>query len=407
MPTLAPRIARDRVTLVVGGAYVLIGAANAAIGPVSDQLRSSLRLSGAVTGLHGALFGWFLLACGLLSTRIIRVVGVATLLRVAAAAMGIGLVVLACGRHVAVTIVGALIVGLGGAVLVLAAPQIVSAHHGPARRGAAFTLVTGLSQIGSIGAPLVLAVSLRAHWGWRWPVGAIGAAGGALVAWGAVRTELPHHLTDGPAPHTSALAHLRRPLVRARWLVLTLGISVEFAVLFWASASVRELAGASAAAGAVGVGLFAGGMGVGRMVGTRVLPRVADVHVLRTSFGVAAVGAVFLRVGPGVGVRLVALAAIGLGLSLVYPVAFSRLYGAGVPDADAGAVGALASGTAVTFSPLALGALTDASSLGWALWIVPAMALAGLLAAGASRRGAAQDTSPGSGPAVVYKNGRR
>jgi hypothetical protein len=42
------------VTAVVGGAYVLIGASNASLGPVGDELRTSLRLSGAVTGLHGA-----------------------------------------------------------------------------------------------------------------------------------------------------------------------------------------------------------------------------------------------------------------------------------------------------------------------------------------------------------------
>lgn len=119
---------------------------------------------------------------------------------------------------------------------------------------------------------------------------------------------------------------------------------------------------------------------VGRMVGPRLLPRAAEATVLRVSFTVAAVGAVLLRVGPGLVVRLGALAVAGLGLALVYPVAFSRLYGVGVPEADVGAVGALASGTAVTLSPLALGALADASSLGRALLIVPAMALVGLVA---------------------------
>lgn len=392
MSTVAPSLARDRVTTVVGGAYVLIGAANASLGPVSDQLRSSLHLSGAVTGLHGAMFGWFLLACGLLSAWILRVADVAVLLRAAIVAIGVGLAVMASGHHVVVTMAGAVIVGLGGAVMVLVAPQIISAHHGPESRGAAFTHINGLSQIGSIGAPLLLALTLHQSWGWRWPMAAIGLVGGALVLTGALRTDLPHHVvevdaaapvgtTGSDGPRRSAIAHLRRlPVARLRWLVLTLGISVEFATLFWASASVQELAGASSSAGAVGVGLFAGGMVVGRMVGPRLLPRAAEATVLRVSFTVAAVGAVLLRVGPGLVVRLGALAVAGLGLALVYPVAFSRLYGVGVPEADVGAVGALASGTAVTLSPLALGALADASSLGRALLIVPAMALVGLVA---------------------------
>jgi fucose permease len=327
------------------------------------------------------MFGWFLLACGLLSAWIVRVADVAVLLRAAIAAIGVGLAVMASGHHVAVTMAGAVIVGLGGAVMVLVSPQIISAHHGPESRAAAFTYINGLSQIGSIGAPLLLALTLHQSWGWRWPMAAIGLVGGAVVLAAAVRTDLPHHVEGAAGPRTGALTHLRRlPAARLRWLVLTLGISVEFATLFWASASVQELAGASSSAGAVGVGLFAGGMVVGRMLGPRLVTRVADVTVLRASFTVAAVGAVFLRVGPGVVVRLAALAVAGLGLALVYPVAFSRLYGVGVPEADVGAVGALASGTAVTFSPLALGALADASSLGWALLIVPAMAVVGLVA---------------------------
>ena len=326
---VAPRLARDRVTMVVGGAYILIGAASGAMGPVTDQLRTSLRLSGAVTGLHGALFGWFLLACGLLSVSILRVADVAALLRVAIAAISIGLIVLACGHHVAVTIAGAMLVGIGGALMVLVSPQILSTHHGPDRRSAAFTLVNGLSQLGSIGAPLVLALALHVGWGWRWPLAAIGVAAGTIFGWAALRTDLPHHVAERDAPRVKALTYLRsRPEVRLRWFVLTLGISVEFATLFWASASVQELAGASSA-GAVGVGLFAGGMAAGRMASARVTRRVADVTLLRVSFAVAVLGGIVLRVGPGVVVRLVALAVTGLGLALVYPVAFSRLYGAG------------------------------------------------------------------------------
>jgi hypothetical protein len=86
-------------------------------------------------------------------------------------------------------------------------------------------------------------------------------------------------------------------------------------------------------------------------------------------------------------VRLAALAAMGAGLALVYPVAFARLYGVGVADADVGAIGALASGSAVTFSPLALGALADATSLRWALLVLPALVAAALAAVVVSARG--------------------
>jgi fucose permease len=183
-----------------------------------------------------------------------------------------------------------------------------------------------------------------------------------------------------------ALLRRHRP-VRVRWLALALGISVEFATLFWASAAVQALAGASAAVGAAGVGLFAGGMVVVRLVGPAVVARFDAVAVLLVSFAVAGVASLVLRFGPGVAVRLAALAAMGAGLALVYPVASARLYGVGVADADVGAIGALASGSAVTFSPLALGALADATSLRWALLVLPALVAAALVAVVVSARG--------------------
>ena len=390
MAAPASTLVRDRVTAVVGGAYVLIGASTASLGPVGDELRRSLHLSSAVTGLHGALFGWFLLACALLSAWLRRLASTGVLLRAAVVAMGVGLVVLASADRVALTLLGAACTGLGGAVTVLVSPQIVAARHGESGRAAAFTYVNALSQIGSIAAPLVLALSLHQRWGWRWPVGAFGAVGATLVLVGSRHAELPQHADAITMARTGAVALLRRhPAVRLRWLTLALGIAVEFATLFWAAASVRELAHTSSATASVGVGLFAGGMVVGRLAGPRLVAHFDGVTILRTSFVVATAAAVVLRVGPGVPARLLALAAMGLGLALVYPVAFSRLYGVGVADADVGAVGALASGSAVTFSPLVLGALADASSLRWALLTLPALCLAGLLALSTSVRSAA------------------
>jgi fucose permease len=171
--------------------------------------------------------------------------------------------------------------------------------------------------------------------------------------------------------------HIRE--ARLRWTVLVLGIGVEFAMLFWGSTSLQAFTGATASSGAVGVGLFAGGMVAGRLLGPNLLSKADDVRVLRWSFIVATGGLVLIRVGPGLGVRLGAFAVVGLGLSLVYPLAFSRLYGSGLPDASVGAVGALASGAAITLSPPALGGLADVLDLRRAVLIVPLMALGALV----------------------------
>lgn len=395
------RLARDRLTLVIGFAYLVLGAVNASLGAINDDLRHSLHLSGALTGLHGAFFGWFLLAAALSYTWVARFADTALVVRLAFAAMGVGAVVLAAGRNVAITLLGASIVGLGGAITVLTAPQILNARHGERDRTAALTFVNALSQIGSVAAPLFIAVCLRSGIGWRWALGIVGALGTVCVVYGARTTSIDRGVAADGETRTAPLAHLRRQrLLRVRWLTLTIGIAIEFATLFWASASLRELAGASSSTGAVGVGLFAGGMVVGRVVGPRVVRKMPAGRVLSGSFVLAGLGTLLLRAGPGVVVRLAALGVCGLGLALVYPVAFSRLYDAGAPDSDVRAVGALASGTAVTFSPLGFGALADVWSVRWALLALPVLAVLGLITVmdpGGAR--AARVTGTGSGEA--------
>lgn len=379
-----PPLLADPLSRVIAGTYVTIGAANATLGPVSDELRSSLGLSGAVTGLHGAMFGWFLLLSGLASARLLRLPD-AALFRVGIGAAAAGLVVLAAGHHVGVTLAGAALLGAGSSLLVLVVPPLVSAVHGPEGRAAVFTFVNALSMMGSIASPLVLAATLRGPLGWRWPVAAIGAVGGGLVLVAALRTPVPRVTADDGAPAGRPLAALARSAeARRRWLVIVLGVSIEFATLFWASTSVQELAGASSSVGAVGVGLFAAGMVTGRLAGPSLVRRTPELVTLRTSFAVAGAGALLLRLGPGAPGRLVGLAVAGAGVALLYPVSFARLYGP-VPEASVGAVGALASGTAITLAPPALGALADALDLGWALLSIPAMAAMGLLLLGTDR----------------------
>jgi fucose permease len=77
------------------------------------------------------------------------------------------------------------------------------------------------------------------------------------------------------------------------------------------------------------------------------------------------------------------MGAAGLAVALIYPVAFARLYDAELPDVSVGAVGAMASGVAITVSPPLLGVLADLFDLGSAMFVVPAMCAAGFLLSGA------------------------
>jgi predicted MFS family arabinose efflux permease len=376
----------DGVTRTAALAYAFLGGMSGAFGAINSELRHELGLSRTVSALHGAMFGWGLLVCALAAGWIVRAISIDRAFVAAIAAMGLGTGVLAAGHHVAVTIGGAAIFGLGGGLLVLVTPQIIAARHGPDDRTAAFVFVNGVSIVGTIGVPVVLALTLHESWGWRGPMFALALIGSLSTIASARRSALPSHGEGGDGGEGGELARspitLLRvvPAVRSRWAVLVLGISIEFGALLWGSVTVQDLAHASASTGALAIGLFSAGMVLGRFAGPRLVHNRAPEQLLRWSFAAALAISFAVRLGPGLAGRVAGLFVLGLAIALIYPLAFSRLYGVdGLSASAVGALGALASGTAISLGPAALGALADGFGLARALLILPVMSAAALV----------------------------
>jgi MFS family permease len=86
------------------------------------------------------------------------------------------------------------------------------------------------------------------------------------------------------------------------------------------------------------------------------------------------VGALVMCFAPGLLPRVAGLIIVGFGGAPLYPLTVDRLYASAEHKIDSislGAICILASGTAVTLGPLALGVLSDAVGLRSALLIVP------------------------------------
>jgi cyanate permease len=383
----APSLIRDRFTVAIGSAYLFLGVTFGALGPVSSQLRRELHLSGTVTGLHGAMFGWCLLMSAFVTPRLVRSIGAARLFVTGSGMLAAGVVLLCSGHHVAVTLAGSALMGLGASVLVFMMPAMLRGHHDERAAVRAFVLVNGVSVIGNVITPMAIAATLRLGWGWRWAMAGIGLAVGATT----ISLARGAHLTLTPSgeEHPAVALHLlrRNRHLRARWFVQVLGISVEFAVLIWGAEAVQDLGHARAAYGAVGVGLFSAGMAVGRLAGHDLATR-GHRELLRWSFAAATIASLTMRFGPGVAGRLVGLFVTGLATALMYPLALTRMFRVeGVAPADIAAVGALASGTAVTFAPLALGAMSDLFGIARAVLLVPLIAFVGFALVSRQRDG--------------------
>jgi MFS family permease len=291
----------------VAAIYVCVGVFLAVVGPISDRLRTEFHTSRTLIGVHGSFFGWALIVIALFSRTLGRRLSPIRLHTVAPLATCGGLAVMTIGHHLALTLVGAAVAGAGAASYVLAAPTIIATRFDGVERTAAFTLVNAIGGLGSVVVTVVLGQCLNAGWGWRAPIAVVAS----VLAITVLATAAPvRALTANidPVDTRHVLAALRTvPGAARRWLVLMLGIATEFAIQFWASTTLRELAKASSGTGTLGVALFAFGMAGARLALAPRLTALDRARVLRVAFGVLLIAFVPYRFGPGVQGRMIGL----------------------------------------------------------------------------------------------------
>jgi MFS family permease len=282
-------------------------------------------------------------------------------------------VVLFCvGPAWPVTLFGTALSGTGAAVLVLVMPGLISDHHGP-HRAIAFSAINGVAGLAALAYSLVIGAFLTAHLGWRWPYLGITAVFAVMLAAVALPVEVP----NGERTAAYSLQHLRSRDVLMPWLFLVNSTLVEFPLGVWAVTYLREAGHASSGLAPILATSFALAMSAGRMVLDR-LVRWFGRHTVAICYALVVGGVLLLCFVPSLAVRTIALGICGLGSGPLYPLTVDRFYvriGDRLDSATLSAYCALASGTAITVGPLALGVLADAASLRWAVLVVPALAL--------------------------------
>jgi MFS family permease len=174
----------DRLTYASALGYCLLVAA-LSVGVVLGELRAQFGLSGVVAALHGSTFGIGLLAAGVWGVRVVDRLGRRSTLQYSAIAMLLGVILLCLGPAWPITLLGTALSGLGGAMLVMVMPGLISDHHGE-HRATAFAAVNGAPGLAGLLFSFVIGGALAAGLSWRGPYLAITAAFAlalALVAW--------------------------------------------------------------------------------------------------------------------------------------------------------------------------------------------------------------------------------
>ena len=374
-PMTTDRFRWDRLTYASALGYALL-VGGLSVGVVLGELRHQFHLSGVIAALHGSTFGFASIAAGVFGVRVVDRLGRRGSLATSAVAIATGVTMFCLGPAWPITLAGTALAGLGGALLVMVMPALISDHHGE-HRAEAFAAVNGAPGLAGVAFSLVVGAALALHWSWRPPyliLTAVIAIVLTAVAW-------PVSVPESPRQGAFTLAHLRQRDVFVPWLHIVNAVFSEFAVGVWAATYLKEVGHASGGQAAALAGVFGVMMFLSRVVLPTTMRYLGDATIA-VSFVVLALGALVMCFAPGLWPRVGGLVLVGFGGAPLYPLTVDRLYASAEHKIDSislGAICILASGTAVTLGPLALGVLADRVGLRLALLIVPVVGAIGAI----------------------------
>lgn len=371
----SPSFRWDRLTYSSALGYCLL-VAGLSVGVVLGELRDQFHISGVVAALHGSTFGVGLLLAGVFGVGLVDRIGRSRALQLAAGGLAGGVVLFCLGPSWPITLLGTAFTGLGGALLVMVIPGLISDHHGE-NRAAAFAAVNAAPGLAGVVFSLVIGGALSAGWSWRPPYLILTAVFTIALAFVA----LPVRMPAGQRHGAFSLRHFRDHDVLVPWLFIVNAVLAEFSIGIWTVTYLREVGHASAGLAPMIASIFGLMMFVTRLAIPTLLRWWGDATI-SYSFAIIGFGATVMCLAPSLGWKTVGLVLVGVGAAPLYPLTVDRFYGRADHALDAVALGAycaLASGVAVTLGPLALGVLADAIGLRWALLVVPALAALGAI----------------------------
>jgi fucose permease len=338
------------------------------LGAVLAPLQIELGVKRGDVAFYPSLFALGLVVVGLSGGSLVGRIGRRATLRLSIGGMVLGALLFAVPGRIA-SLLGAMVLGLGAALLIQLVPALLAGIHGRSAT-AAVGEANGVASAASVVAPLAVGAALSLGLGWR-----IGYLAIPLVALAVAF--LPAWRLNVPAAQVFA-GDPRSPIVAPlfwRWFDLLVAVSVEFCMVFWAASAMGEWHHATTAQAPALASLFLAGMATGRFLASPITRLLPDSRVvILTSIGVATVGFALFWAVPVLVVAAVGLTVTGFGIAMLYPTIVSLLIATWpqAPD-QAAARAALASGLAIGVTPFLLGRLSDAIGLRAAYLIVPAL----------------------------------
>ena len=363
-----PRLVRTPALWTLYAILGLYAFLQNAIGPAIPLLRDEFHFDYTLAALHISAFAVGMVLSGLTAAAVIHRIGIKTALWGGQVGTLAGLTVLVLAPSPWVSLLGIFFAALTGTVSLTAIQESVATLAGP-HRGKALLEANMAASLTSAAAPFILVLGTVLGVGWRilWPAFVV-----ALVATFALGVRpISRAIPGRPPEEQRAEGRLPRSFFRA-WLLIFVGVGVEWCLGFWAASYLKGLPGASASLAVSGAGVFQLAAVAGRLVSSRLTGRFGEKRILAGAIVLTAIGFPMYWSLTNPPVDFAGLALCGFAVANFYPMGVSLAIGvAGAQASKASSLTAVGSGSAILVAPLALGAVADQWGLAVALGAVP------------------------------------
>jgi predicted MFS family arabinose efflux permease len=344
----------------------------AALGPLMPFLRTELNLSYTVTGFHLSAFALGMVLAGLTADRLAQSWGRWLVFWGGGIGMALGALGLILSHQAILTIASIFGMGFLGTLFLVLIPTTLSDRHGE-RRVIALTESNFGGSISASLAPLVVGGLERAGLSWR------GAFFLAMAVLACLMLRFYREPLPSPRQTLNRSHRLNQtlPLVFwAYWLIICLGVSIEWCLIFWGADFLEKVVGLSRVDAATMMIIFFGAMVLGRFAGSRLSRRLSTATLLKLAIGITLVGFPIFWLARFAPLNLVGLFIAGLGVANLFPLTLSAALSVVPEQADtASARISLAGGLAILIAPLILGWVADQLNIQNAYGIVALLAV--------------------------------
>ncbi len=370
-----PTYTRDRFTWLGYLMLAYYAYLQAALGPLMPFLRKELDLNYTVAALHFSAFALGMILAGVSSDEAAQWFGRKRLFWLGGAGMAACTLFFIGGVVPAMTILGVFGMGFIGTYLLVMIQSTLADHHGDFK-AVALTEANVIASIGATLAPLLVGGFQQTDLGWRVgllvPLLYLGILASQFYRLPMPAKQITPLSTDGGGVGGGGTKVPLPPLFWNYWLVIFLGVSIEWSIIFWGAEFLEKNTGLERATAATIMSVYFGAVVLSRAVGSQLTRRFPTGILLLTALILTAIGFFLFWLSPMTVLAVVGLFIAGLGVANLFPLTLSVASNVVTPaqsDAASGRI-SLGAGMAILIAPQILGTFADATDIKTAYGVV-------------------------------------